>query len=112
MMSSRAFNKQVEIWSLPTPVADGFGGNTVGTPVLITTAWMKVKTLKWQRADTANGLDNTEGNIEFTMRHREDFDIKSKEYFLKYRGSEYTINTFPVNSNFTDFTITMIGVQN
>ena len=101
-------NKRIAIYDT-TPTSDGFGGNT-NTATLKATVWASLETLKPSRNYLDLGLDFARLNIRVTARKRSDFDFESTEMYFTYRSKQYTIKSYPVNTNFDDAFISFIGV--
>ena len=107
-MSSRRFNKRIEVWQT-TSADDGYGGNTL-TDSIITTTWAEIKTQDGQSV-TDLGLDYTKGVLLITVRKRDDLDYNSTAIYIKYKDVKYTITTFPIDENFIGSYISFIAVQ-
>ena len=101
-MSSRGYNKRIEIYETTT-VVDGFGGNTVSTTLLATT-WAKISTFNVGRNGNATdyGLLGINDTLVIKTRKRNDITYNSQTQFIKYRGDKYIITTSPININFED----------
>ena len=110
MKFSRAFNKKIELWGV-TSVPDGYGGFTT-TSQLVTSSWANIKSIQPGKQNNASqfGLITPENSVLFTVKKRNDLVYNVETMFIKYRGVKYTISTEPTNINFTDSTITFIGV--
>jgi head-tail adaptor len=106
-MSSRAFNKRVEIWQTSV-VADSYGGNTVSDE-LIKTSWANLKTLKSNsNLITDLGLLDASNSIVITVRKRNDLTYDLQTMYIKYRNEKYIIKSYPANVNFEDNIIQFI----
>ena len=108
-MRARALKKRIGIYQI-TDADDGYGGKTVTNALLLTT-WASIKTLKGLQAYVDLGLDYTKLNVQVTVRKQNYLDYNSTTLFFKYRGDNYTIKTFPVNTDFNDAFVTFIGVK-
>ena len=109
-MKARKFNKQIEVYTISAQ-SDGFGGNT-NTSILLKKVWCNLKTIKGSSVANIEGLDFTQNNLQITVRENPNINYNSEGLLLKYRGAEYTITSFPQNTNFTDAYITFIAVMN
>ena len=107
-MRGRSFNKRVEIWTT-TAVPDTFGGNTV-SEALTSSSWAKIETVKPSRGDlnTDNGILDASNSIMITLRKRNDLNYNMTTMFVKYRGENYIIDSFPANIDFEDSTIKIV----
>ena len=101
-MSSRAYNKRIEIYET-TPVSDGVGGFTTTTN-LIGSSWAKIKTFNVGGNSNATdfGLIDVNDSLIITVRKRNDITYNSETQFIKYRGKKYIITTSPINIGFED----------
>jgi len=107
-LRARSLNKRVELWGTVT-VPDGFGGNTISES-LLSSSWAKIETVKPSRGDlnTANGILDASNSIMITLRKRNDLNYNMTTMFVKYRGENYIIDSFPANIDFEDSTIKIV----
>jgi len=103
-MRARKYNKRVEVWAT-TSEPDGYGGNPVVTPILITKSWCKLVTLSSisaQNRSTEFGIIDTNDTIVLKLRKRNDITYNSTNLFFKYRNVDYIVQGEPVNVGFED----------
>jgi len=105
----RELRKQIEVW-LITAVVDEYGDGNITSEKLYD-MWADLRTLKG-RDITELGLDNKSLNIMVTVRKPDVFDFNAKKHFIKYKSEEYTIKSFPTNTNFDNRFIQFIAVKN
>lgn len=96
-MSSRRFNKRIEVYE-NAAVTDGFGGNTVNE-TLVATVWAELKTMD-KGAVTDMGYTDALLGVNCLVRKPDTFDYKTENMFIKYGGDKYTIVSYTENIDF------------
>lgn len=109
-MRSRKLSKRIEIWQTSN-VSDGFGGNTVADPTLITSSWAEIITLNDINRSTDIGITSATNTIKVRLRKRNDITYNSVNQYLKYRGFKYIIKNQPFNVGFRDDIIEIIATK-
>lgn len=112
-MSSRKFNKQIEVYEFGTPVSDGFGGFTA-TDTLSGTSWAMIRTFQTGKYRNSEdfGVINPELSIEVTVRYNPDLDYNPDKYYIKYDGVSYNIASKPTDIDFKHKEVVFIASKN
>jgi head-tail adaptor len=88
MNRARKYDKLIQLWK-STELDDGFGGYILSN-ALLTTFWANIET-KSARILSDNGSVQNINQVVFTIRNREDIDIK--DCYVKYKDKTYQIQT-------------------
>ena len=107
-MSSRRFNKRIEIFSY-TATPDGAGGNTV-TKTSVATVWAELKTMRTQ-AIVDLGYTNATLAIKVTVRKPDTFSYQTANMSFDYNNTEYTIVSATVTPDFHNRLVTFTAIQ-
>ncbi len=108
-MRSRKYINRVDVYK-NTYSDDGYGGQVLGTPVLLGSSWCNVKTL---RAERVTDLGLTENNvvIQLNLRYRDDLEYNTRNMFFRYKGLDFNaVRIEPVDIE--NYEIKIIAVSN
>ncbi len=102
-MSSRKYNRRIEVYEFGTPTDDGFGGS-ISTDSLVSKSWALIESYNVNRFGglEAFGVLNPDRTYLVTVRKRLDLEYNPNKHYVKYRNKTYTILSTPINKDFND----------
>lgn len=88
-MLARKYAKKIQIWQ-NTTISDGFGGNTIGEPVLVGSFFAEILQNSAFK-DVTLGQSNLKNNYTFRVRESGKLHTEIEDCYIVFRDKKYVI---------------------